>query len=73
MTFNPRTAAQRLTKPQISLIRDNLTAEPTLLGCIESVAKRMTTSNTKRPALVRSHGKGRYTLTEAGLAVQGEL
>jgi hypothetical protein len=73
MTFNPRTAAQRLTKPQISLIRDNLTAEPTLLGCIESVAKRMTTSNTKRPALVQSFGKGRYALTDAGLAVQGEL
>lgn len=73
MTFDPRTAAQRLTKPQISLIRDNLTAEPQLLGCIESVAKRMTTANTKRPALVRSCGKGRYALTDAGIAVQSHL
>jgi hypothetical protein len=71
--FDPRATASRLNRNQISLIRDNLTAEPTLLGCIESVAKRMTTSNTKRPALVRSCGKGRYALTEAGLAVQREL
>ena len=71
--FEPQNAASRLNKNQISLIRDNLTAEPTLLGCIESVAKRMTTGNTKRPALVRSYGKGRYALTEAGLAVQSHL
>lgn len=71
--FDPRYAASRLNKNQISLIRDNLTAEPQLLGCIESVAKRMTTGNTKRPALVRSCGKGRYALTDAGLAVQREL
>lgn len=71
--FEPQAAAQRLSKNQISLIRDNLTAEPQLLGCIESVAKRMTTGNTKRPALVRSCGKGRYALTEAGVAVQGWL
>ena len=73
MNFDPRATAVRLNKNQISLIRDNLTAEPTLLGCIESVATRMTTGNTKRPALVRSHGKGRYALTEAGLAVQSHL
>jgi len=73
MTFDPRAAASRLTRSQVSLIRDNLTAEPQLLGCIESVAKRMTTGNTKRPALVRSCGKGRYALTEAGIAVQGWL
>lgn len=71
--FDAKTVAENLNRNQMSLIRDNLTAEPTLLGCIESVAKRMTTSNTKRPALVRSCGKGRYVLTEAGLAVQSAL
>ena len=73
MNFDPRATASRLNRNQVSLIRDNLTAEPQLLGCIESVAKRMTTGNTKRPALVRPYGKGRYALTEAGLAVQSHL
>lgn len=55
----------RMSSNQKMVIRD-LSDEPCVLGCAETVAHRMTRASGARPALTKHCGNGAFVLTTEG-------
>ncbi|MDR6144978.1 hypothetical protein QE363_000771 [Sphingomonas sp. SORGH_AS870] len=75
-TTNARHIALRLSTGQAFLVLD-LDGDPTVLGCVEATAIRMTKATKRRPALVERaltrDGQTGFILTKIGFSVKTEL
>lgn len=71
--MNAQHIASRLTHNQKQVVRDLNISEPTVLGCIETVAFGLCRERNTRPALVEHRGDGSFVLTAAGSQVKAYL
>lgn len=73
---SPETIAAKLSRGQKTTL-SMLDETPSLLGCSEPYAIRLSKPNSRRPALTRSvpggDGYRHFALTEAGLAVKAAM
>lgn len=72
---NARHVMLRLTEGQGSVLR-GLDMEPSILGCAETIAIRLSKATKRRPALVtrvQHEGQPAFILNTMGLAVKSQL